>query len=115
MNYVKTIKKLLEELYNSYTDNDGEMVIIDELSCYIYKGKNLHFDQNLIMYSSNDGTIRIDGSEEDNSIWNKSYIKIKEDKEIPFILLDENSEEFKFLNNIIEIIDKQLNPNTKKH
>lgn len=114
MNAIKTIKRLLEDLYRLYNyGNNGEMVIIDELDCFIYKGKELHYDQNLIMYSSSDGTIKIDGIEKDNSIINKSYIKIKENEEVKFDALNENSEEFNFLNNVIEKISNKLKSNIK--
>ena len=53
------------------------------------------------MYNSSNGTIKIDGIEENNSIISKSYIKIKWNKEIKFYELDENFEESILLNNVI--------------
>lgn len=112
MNIVRTMKTLLENLYISYNiDKDGEMVIIDELGCYIYKGKKLHHDQNLIIYNDDEGTIKIDGTEDDNSLISKSYVKINEKEEVGFNALNENSDELQFLNNVIIKINNILNSN----
>ena len=112
MNLVKTMKTLLENLYIMYSfGNDGEMVIINELDCYIYKGKKLHHNQNLIIYNSDEGTIKIDGIENDNSIISKSYIKINGKKEVGFDIINENDEELQFLNNIIIKINNIVNSN----
>lgn len=116
MDYVKEIKQLLEELYAFYAShnskNGGEMVIVEELGCYIYKGKELHYDANLIMYSSDKGIIKIDGSEGNNSIQSKSFVKIKDNTdtgpEVSFRTLDEKSLEFAFLNKVIEDIKNIL-------
>lgn len=112
MDVLKTIKVLLENLYVSYNlDSDGEMVIIDELGCYIYKGKRLHHQQNLIMYTDDEGTIKIDGIEDDNSLISKSYVKINKKEEVGFNALNENSDELQFLNNVIIKINNILNSN----
>lgn len=114
MDYIRTTKILLEDLYDLYScSNDGEMVIIEELDCFIYKGKKLHYDQNMIIYNSVEGTIKIDGNDDDNSIIRKSYIKIREKEEVGFDIVSENPEELQFLNNVIKKINNILNPNTK--
>ncbi|MBQ7790186.1 MAG: hypothetical protein IJ399_02870 [Bacilli bacterium] len=112
MDVLKTIKVLLENLYVSYNfDSDGEMVIIDELGCYIYKGKRLHHQQNLIMYTDDEGTIKIDGIEDDSSIVSKSYIQITEKEKVSFSAIKENSVELQFLNNVIIKINNILDSN----
>lgn len=112
MDVLKTIKVLLENLYVSYNlDSDGEMVIIDQLGCYIYKGKRLHHQQNLIMYTDVEGTIKIDGIEDDSSIVSKSYIQITEKEKVSFSAIKENSDELQFLNNVIIKINNILDSN----
>ena len=116
MDYVKEIKQLLGELYALYAShnskNGGEIVIVEELGCSIYKGKELHHNASLIMYISDEGIIKIDGSEGNDTILFKSFIKIKDNIDtetgVSFRTLDEKSLEFAFLNKVIEDIKNIL-------
>ena len=113
---LKIVKKLLEELYELYVnDIDGEIIIIDDLDSYIYKGKKLHFDQNLIFYNNNGKIISIDGKENSNSLEIRSFIKLGEQEQISFDELKINSEEYKFLEDTINIIENYLKPKQKQH
>lgn len=114
MDYVKKIKQLLGELYALYASNNGqnggEMVIVEELGCSVYKGKKLNYDASLIMYISDEGIIKIDGSEGNDTILFKSFIKINDNTktEVSFRTLDENSLEFAFLDKVIQDIKNIL-------
>lgn len=116
MAYVKEIKQLLEELYAFYAShnskNGGEVVIVEELGCYIYKGKKLDYDANLIMYSSDEGIIKIDGSVGNDTILFKSFVKIKDNTDaetgVSFRTLDEKSLEFAFLDKVVQDIKNIL-------
>lgn len=111
MQLLDNLKLSLEELYQLYNgDIDGEMVMIDELDCSIYKGKKLHQDQNVIMYNSEQGTIKIDGV---NGIIKKSFVKINGKDEVMFDMLNEQSEEFQFVKNVIYKICNKLNSERK--
>ena len=115
LNSIETLKTYLEKVYALYTSNDGEMILIEGLECYIYKGKQFHHDQNLIFYNSSEGTIKIDGASGE-SIFNKSSIQLAEKEEISLAMISENSEEFQFLNKVIEKLCTipELSSKTKK-
>lgn len=107
---------LLEKIYQLYNgDTDGEMVMIDELDCFIYKGKKMHFDQNIIMYTSEEGMIKIDGTEANDNAIAKSFVKINGKDEVGFDMLTDQIEEIQFVENVIDKLNNKLNPNHKLH
>ena len=107
---------LLEKIYQLYNgDTDGEMVMIDELDCFIYKGKKMHFDQNIIMYTSEEGMIKIDGTEANDNTIAKSFVKINGKDEVGFDMLTDQIEEIQFVENVIDKLNNKLNPNHKLH
>lgn len=113
-NPISIIRQKLETLYKESGGNPtgGEIIPIEELDCTIGKGRDLHFNQNEICYLDEKGFIHIKGTEENFS--SKSHVQLKGKNLVVLEDIKEDSEEFKYLSNIIEKIDSILQPPNKQ-
>lgn len=115
INPISIIRQKLETLYNEFGGNPtgGEIIAIEELDCAIGKGRDLHFDQNELNYYAEEGFIHIKGTEEEFP--SRSHIQLKGKDVVVLSEIKEDSEEFKYLSNLIKKIDSILQPKNKKH
>lgn len=113
INPISIIRQKLETLYKESGGNPtgGEIIPIEELDCFIEKGRDLHIDQNEICYYDEKGFIHIKGTEE--NFVSKSHVQLKGKNLVVLADVKEESEEFKYLSNIIKKIDSILQPQNK--
>ena len=115
INPISIIRQKLETLYIEFGGNPtgGEIIVIEELDCTIGKGRDLHFDQNELKYYAEEVFIHIKGTKEEFP--SKSHIQLKGKDMVVLSEIKEDSEEFKYLSNLIKKIDSILEPENKKH
>lgn len=108
LNPIRTIRQKLLDLYFLYNDDKkgGILIPIEDLNCLIYKGQELHFDQNQIYYSDSEGIIKINGTE--NEFVSRSQVQLTGKDEVRFDSITEPSVELQFLNNVIAKINTVL-------
>lgn len=115
INPVSIIRQKLETLYIEFGGHPsgGEIIAIEKLDCAIGKGRDLHFDQNELNYYAEEGFIHIKGTEEEFP--SKSHIQLKGKDMVVLSEIKEDSEEFKYLSNLIKKIDSILQTKNNKH
>lgn len=94
LDLAKKTRKSLEALYNLYSDNSGELIMLDEDSI-LYKGKEFHHDQYLIFLMNKRISVKINGSIENENLAHNSSVKLSDTiVEKYFDDIEENSAEY---------------------
>lgn len=109
---VKKTRYSLESLYLLYDGNKGggDLIVVDELNGILYKGKDFHFDQELIYFENDDGIIKIDGyAEDERPLYTSGIILSKSNEEVSFYNLEKDSEEYLFLSEFNTNVNNMIN------
>ena len=77
LDLAKKTRKSLEALYNLYSDDSGELIMLDEDSI-LYKGKEFHHDQYLIFLMNKRISVKINGSIENENLAHNSSVKLSD-------------------------------------